>query len=54
LAEKIFGDTTFARQWLNLPNPVFKNCVPIELAKTGPSARQVEAALSRMAHSDYV
>jgi putative toxin-antitoxin system antitoxin component (TIGR02293 family) len=54
LAEKMLGDAAFARQWLTLPNPVLKDRIPIELAETDAGAREVEAALSRLAHGDYV
>jgi putative toxin-antitoxin system antitoxin component (TIGR02293 family) len=54
LAEKILGDAAFARQWLHLPNPALKNRIPVELAETDVGAREVEAALSRLAHGDYI
>jgi putative toxin-antitoxin system antitoxin component (TIGR02293 family) len=53
-AEKIFGDANLARQYLNLPNPALKGRIPIEMAKTDAGAREVEAALSRFAHGDYI
>jgi putative toxin-antitoxin system antitoxin component (TIGR02293 family) len=53
-ANRIFGDTDFAREWLNLPNPVLKGRIPIELAETDSGARDVEAALTHIAYGDYV
>jgi len=53
-AEKTLGDAAFARQWLNLPSPPLGNRIPIELAETDAGAREVEAALSRLAHGDFV
>jgi putative toxin-antitoxin system antitoxin component (TIGR02293 family) len=54
LARRIFRDNEFARQYLNLPNPVLKNQIPIELAATDAGARDVEAALMHFAHGDYL
>ncbi len=53
-AEKAFGDAEFARKYLNLPNPALKGRIPIEMAETDAGAREVEAALSRFAHGDYI
>ena len=53
-AEKMFGDANFARQYLNLPNPALKGRIPIEMAETDAGAREVEAAISRFAHGDYI
>jgi putative toxin-antitoxin system antitoxin component (TIGR02293 family) len=53
-AKKTFGDADFATKWLNLPNPVLKGRVPIELAETDAGAREVEAALMHFAHGDYL
>ena len=53
-AEKTFGDASFARQYLHLPNPALKGRIPIEMAETDAGAREVEAALSRFAHGDFV
>jgi putative toxin-antitoxin system antitoxin component (TIGR02293 family) len=53
-ARRIFRDDEFARQYLNLPNPVLKNQIPIEMAVTDAGAREVEYALSRFAHGDYI
>lgn len=53
-ANKIFGDAEFARKWLNLPNPVLKGRVPIELAETDAGAREVEGALLSFAYGDYI
>jgi putative toxin-antitoxin system antitoxin component (TIGR02293 family) len=53
-AEKTFGNANFARQYLNLPNPALKGRIPIEMAETDAGAREVEAALSRFAHGDYI
>ncbi len=53
-AEKMFGDANFARQYLHLPNPALKGRIPIELAETDAGAREVEAAISRFAHGDYI
>ncbi len=32
-AKKTFGDADFATKWLNLPNPVLKGRVPIEIGR---------------------
>jgi putative toxin-antitoxin system antitoxin component (TIGR02293 family) len=53
-AKKTFGDAEFATKWLNLPNPALKNRIPIDLVETDAGAREVEAALSRFAHGDYI
>jgi putative toxin-antitoxin system antitoxin component (TIGR02293 family) len=53
MAEKIFGDNEFARQWLNLPNPALKNRIPIELAETDAGAREAETILLRIAYGVY-
>jgi putative toxin-antitoxin system antitoxin component (TIGR02293 family) len=53
-AKKAFGDADFATQWRNLPNPVLKNRVPIEMAETDAGAREVEAALMHFAYGDYL
>jgi putative toxin-antitoxin system antitoxin component (TIGR02293 family) len=53
-AVKTFGDAEFARKYLVLPNPALKDRVPIEMAETDAGAREVEAALSRFAHGDYI
>ncbi len=53
-ANKTFGDPNFARQYLTLPNPALKGGIPIEMAETDAGAREVEAALSRFAHGDYI
>jgi putative toxin-antitoxin system antitoxin component (TIGR02293 family) len=54
VAEKTFGDAEFARKYLVLPNPAMKGRIPIEMAETDAGAREVEAALSRFAHGDYI
>jgi putative toxin-antitoxin system antitoxin component (TIGR02293 family) len=54
MARRIFRDDEFARQYLNLPNPVLNNKIPIELAATDAGARDVEAALLHFAHGDYL
>jgi putative toxin-antitoxin system antitoxin component (TIGR02293 family) len=53
MAEKIFSDAAFARQWLSLPNPALKNRIPIEMAETDAGAREAEAILLRIAYGDY-
>ena len=53
-ANRIFGDTEFARTWLNLPNPVLKGRIPIELAETDSGAQEVQGALLNFAYGDYV
>jgi putative toxin-antitoxin system antitoxin component (TIGR02293 family) len=52
-AETTFSDATFARNWLNLPNPALNDRIPIEMAETDAGAREVETILSRVAHGDY-
>jgi putative toxin-antitoxin system antitoxin component (TIGR02293 family) len=54
MANKIFGDAEFARQWLELLNPALKDRIPIELAETDAGARDVEAALLHIAYGDHV
>jgi putative toxin-antitoxin system antitoxin component (TIGR02293 family) len=54
MANKIFGNPEFAREWLLLPNPALKDRIPIELAETDSGARDVEAALTHIAYGDYV
>jgi putative toxin-antitoxin system antitoxin component (TIGR02293 family) len=54
LAERAFGDADFARRYLSLPNPALGNRIPFDLAVTDSGAREVEAAISRFAHGDYV
>jgi putative toxin-antitoxin system antitoxin component (TIGR02293 family) len=49
-AIKTFGDVEFARKYLSLPVPVLGDKVPLELAATDAGAREVEAALGRIAH----
>jgi putative toxin-antitoxin system antitoxin component (TIGR02293 family) len=53
-AERIFGDSDFAHKWLTLPNPTLKDRIPLEVAKTDAGTQEVEAALSRFAHGDYI
>jgi putative toxin-antitoxin system antitoxin component (TIGR02293 family) len=53
-AKRAFGNSEFARKWLALPNPVLKNRIPIEVAETDAGTREVEAALSQLAHGDYI
>lgn len=53
-ARRAFGDADFARKYLSLPNPALKGRIPIEMAETDAGAREVEAALSRFAHGDYI
>jgi putative toxin-antitoxin system antitoxin component (TIGR02293 family) len=52
-AERVFADSTFAGEWLRLPNPALNERVPIEMAETDAGAREVEFILSRIAHGDY-
>jgi putative toxin-antitoxin system antitoxin component (TIGR02293 family) len=53
-ANRVFGKRDFARGWLRLPNPTLKYQIPIEMAQTDAGAREVEAAISRLVHGDYV
>ena len=53
-ANRIFGDAEFAREWLNLPNPVLQGRIPIELAETDSGAQEVQGALLNFAYGDYV
>ena len=53
-AERMLGDKEFARKWLILPNPALKGRIPIEMAETDAGAREVEDALSRLTHGDYI
>jgi putative toxin-antitoxin system antitoxin component (TIGR02293 family) len=52
-ANKTFGDSDFARKWLNLPNPALNGKVPIEIAETDAGAREVEVILTRIAYGVY-
>ena len=42
------GDETAARNWLNAPAPVLKGRKPIEVAETGPGAKNVEALVAQL------
>ena len=53
-AERAFGEAKLARQYLSLPNPALKNRIPFDLAETDAGTREVEAALSRFMHGDYI
>jgi putative toxin-antitoxin system antitoxin component (TIGR02293 family) len=53
-AQRMLGDRHFAHKWLRLPVPSLKNRIPIELARTDAGAREVEAALTRIAYGVYV
>jgi len=52
-AEKTFGNSEFAKKWLNLPNPALADRIPIEMAETDAGAREVEVILTRIAHGVY-
>ena len=52
-ANKAFGESDFARRWLNLPNPELEGRIPIELAETDAGAREVEDVIGRFAHGVY-
>ena len=54
IAVEAFGDADFARRYLSLPNPTLGHKIPLDLAATDSGAREVEAAISRFAHGDYV
>jgi len=49
-ANRTFGDAEFARKYLSLPVPALGDKIPLELAETDAGAREVEAALGRIAH----
>ena len=53
-AEKILGDSEFARKWLTLSNPVLKNRIPLDVAKTEAGRQEVEIALTQLAHGVYI
>jgi putative toxin-antitoxin system antitoxin component (TIGR02293 family) len=53
-AQKMLGDKEFAHEWLTLPNPALKWQVPIEMAESDAGVREVDDALSRFGHGDYI
>jgi putative toxin-antitoxin system antitoxin component (TIGR02293 family) len=52
-ANRTFGDASFARKFLSLPNPALGDRIPNELAETDAGAREVEVILGRIAHGVY-
>jgi hypothetical protein len=53
LARRIFRDDEFARQYLNLPDPVLNNQIPMKWPRPMP-ARGRQYALLRFANGDIV
>jgi putative toxin-antitoxin system antitoxin component (TIGR02293 family) len=47
------GDRDAAAEWLTTTQPALGGAVPIELAKTGLGAREVEALLGRLEHGVF-
>lgn len=48
MAEKLFGSTEHAREWLNTPSGDFEGKPPLEYADNEIGAREVEAVLDRI------
>lgn len=48
MAEKLFGSTEHAREWLNTPSGDFEGKSPLEYADNEIGARAVEAVLDRI------
>ncbi len=53
LAQRVFGDSAAARDWLLAPNPALSHEVPLRLLRTGSGGRVVEAVLLRIEHGIY-
>ena len=49
-ALRVFDDPALAQTWLESANPELGDETPIEMARTDIGAREVEAALLRIAH----
>jgi len=47
------GDPAVAADWLTRPQPGLGGAVPIDLAKTGLGAREVETLLGRLEHGVF-
>jgi len=47
------GDPAAAADWLNRPQPGLGGAVPLDLAKTGLGAREVEALIGRLEHGVF-
>lgn len=53
LATDVFENSQLARAWLNTPNMVLQNQIPLSLIDTDVGARQVEDALLRIEYGVY-
>jgi putative toxin-antitoxin system antitoxin component (TIGR02293 family) len=53
LAQRVFGNTEAARQWLVTTNPALSNEVPLRLLRTGSGAEVVENVLIRIEYGVY-
>ena len=50
MAEKLFGSSEHARQWLNTPSRDFEGQSPLDYANNEIGAREVEAVIDRIAY----
>lgn len=53
LAQRVFGDTEIAREWLLAPNPSLEHQAPLRMLRTGSGAALVEAVLIRIEYGVY-
>jgi len=53
LAERVFGSSRAARDWLLAPNPALGDEMPSRLLATTSGARRVEAVLIRIEHGVF-
>jgi putative toxin-antitoxin system antitoxin component (TIGR02293 family) len=53
LAQRVFGNSEAARQWLVTANPALSNVVPLRLLRTGSGAEVVENVLIRIEYGVY-
>jgi putative toxin-antitoxin system antitoxin component (TIGR02293 family) len=53
LAERVFGSSQAARDWLLAPNPALSDQKPSRLLATRIGGRQVEAVLIRIEHGVF-
>ena len=52
LAERVFGDTAKARQWLNRPSVQLGGRTPLEMLASEDGARRVEELLAQIDDDD--
>lgn len=53
LAERVFGSSGAARDWLLAPNAALGHEAPLQLLATAIGARRVEAVLIRIEHGVF-